>query len=72
MTLEVTVDHDLCLGAQRCLYLAPSVFELGGSGQAEVVDLTAIGEAELVEIARQCPNFAITVVRDGEVVVGGD
>jgi ferredoxin len=72
MGLEVTVDHGLCLGAQRCLYLAPGVFELDGSGQAEIVDMTAIGEAELVEVARQCPNFAITVVRDGEVVVGGD
>lgn len=72
MGIEVTVDHDLCLGAQRCLYLAPGVFELDGSGQAEVVDLTTIAEEELVEIARQCPNFAITVVRDGEVVAGGD
>ena len=70
MGLEVTVDEGLCLGAQRCAYLAPKVFELNGSGQAEVVDPTAIGEPELVEVARQCPNFAITVVRDGEVLVG--
>jgi ferredoxin len=72
MALEVTVDPDLCLGAQRCAYLAPAVFELNGSGQAEVVDPTAIGETELVEIAGQCPNFAITVRRDGEVLAGGD
>jgi ferredoxin len=72
MALEVTVDHGLCLGAQRCIYLAAGVFELNGSSQAEVVDPTAIAEAELVEIARQCPNFAITVVRDGEVLVSGD
>jgi len=72
MGLEVTVDDGLCLGAQRCAYLAPQVFELNGSGQAEVVDKMALPEAELLEVARQCPNFAITVVRDGEVLVGGD
>jgi ferredoxin len=72
MALVVKVDPDLCLGAQRCAYLAAGVFELNASGQAEVVDPTAIGEAELVEVARQCPNFAITVARDGEVLAGGD
>ena len=72
MALEVTVDAGLCLGAQRCLYLAPKVFELNAAGQAEVVDPAAIPEADLVRIAEQCPNFAITVSRDGEVFVGGD
>ena len=72
MALEVTVDEGLCLGAQRCLYLAPTVFELNASGQAEVLDPASISEAELIEVARQCPNFAITVIRDGEVLAGGD
>ena len=72
MALEITVDHDLCRGAQRCVYLASEVFELNESSQADVVDPAAIGEAELVEVARQCPNFAITVVRDGEILVSGD
>lgn len=72
MSLEVSVDRGLCLGAQRCVYLAPAVFELNGSSQAEVIDPAGMPEAEVVEVARQCPNFAITVVRDGEVLVSGD
>ena len=72
MSLEVRVDEGLCIGAQRCVYLAPAVFDLNAGGQAEVVDATALAEEQLVEIARQCPNFAITVVRDGVVLVGGD
>ena len=38
MGLDVTVDEGLCLGAQRCAYLAPTVFELNASGQADVLD----------------------------------
>ena len=72
MSLEVRVDDGLCLGAQRCLYLAPAVFDLNAYGQAELIDATALCEDELIAVARQCPNFAITVVRDGQVVVGGD
>jgi ferredoxin len=72
MALEVTVDEGLCLGAQRCAYLAPAVFELNAAGQAEVLDPASVPDEQLVEVARQCPNFAITVVRDGEVLVGGD
>lgn len=72
VALEVTVDEGLCLGAQRCLYLAPTVFELSAAGQAEVVDPASMPEADLIAVARQCPNFAITVRRDGEVLVGGD
>ncbi|HEV8627762.1 MAG TPA: hypothetical protein VG034_25265 [Acidimicrobiia bacterium] len=48
------------------------MFELNGGGQAELIDATALPEEQLIEIARQCPNFAIIVVRDGEVVVGED
>jgi ferredoxin len=72
MALEVTVDEGLCLGAQRCIYLAATVFELNAGGQADVLDPGSIAEADLIAVAQQCPNFAITVVRDGEVLVGGE
>ena len=72
MALEVTVDEGLCLGAQRCAYLAPTVFELNAAGQADVLDPGSVSEADLIAVARQCPNFAITVTRDGEILVGGD
>ena len=72
MSVEIRIDEGLCLGAQRCLYLAPAVFDLNGNGQAEVIDPAGLPDEELIEVARQCPNFAITVLRDGHVVVGGD
>jgi len=72
MSLEVRIDDGLCLGAQRCVYLAPAVFDLNANGQAEVLEAGALSDDELIAVARQCPNFAITVLRDGEVVVGGD
>jgi ferredoxin len=72
MSVEVRVDDGLCLGAQRCVYLAPATFDLNANGQAEVLDTGALSDDDLIEVARQCPNFAITVRRDGEVVVGPD
>lgn len=72
MALQVTVDDGLCLGAQRCIYLAPLVFELNAAGQAEVLDPASVGEDDLIAVAKQCPNFAITVIRNGEILVGGD
>lgn len=72
MPFEVTVDEGLCLGAQRCIYLAPKVFRLNAAGQAEVLDPASIPEADLITVAQQCPNFAITVIRDGEILVGGE
>ncbi len=70
MSLEIRVDDGMCMGAQRCVYLAPDVFTLNDLGQAEVLDPGARSEDELIEIARQCPNFAIIVKRDGQVLVG--
>jgi ferredoxin len=72
VSLEVRVDPGLCMGAQRCLYLAPRTFALDPRGVAVVLDAGALPENELIEVARQCPNFAITVVRDGDVLVGDD
>jgi ferredoxin len=70
MGLEVRVDPGLCMSAQRCVYLAPKTFTIDATGVAVVLDTSALPEDELIEVARQCPNFAITVVRDGEVIVG--
>lgn len=58
------------MSAQRCVYLAPTAFAIDATGVAVVLDTTALPDDELIEVARQCPNFAITVVRDGEVLVG--
>ena len=71
MALEVEVDPGLCIGAQRCVYLAPEIFEMGEDGFAHVLEASAPGlEETIIQIARQCPNYAILVRRDGEVIVG--
>lgn len=70
MSLEVWIDPDLCMGAQRCVFLVPEVFEMTARGVAVVRDPRGRAETEVVEAARQCPNFAISVWRDGEVLVG--
>lgn len=68
--IRLTIDRGACMGAQRCVYLAPRVFRLGEDGIAEIVDADALSEDEIVRVARECPNFAIHVVRDGVVLVG--
>jgi len=71
MALEVVVDPGLCIGAQRCTYLAPDLFELGEDGVARVITGSGADlDEKVIEVARQCPNFAIFVRRDGEVIVG--
>lgn len=73
MALEVEVDQGLCIGAQRCVYLAPEIFEMGGDGFAHVKLGSSDGlEEQIIQVARQCPNYAILVRRDGEVIVGED
>lgn len=68
---EVRVDADLCMGARRCVYLRPDVFDVGADGTAYVKDGALLGEA-VVDAARACPNFAIEVRRGQELVVGTD
>jgi ferredoxin len=68
--IVVRIDPGSCMAAQRCAYLAPQVFRLGGDGIAEVVDPAAASADRVIEIARECPNLAIRVWRDGILVAG--
>ena len=73
MSLEVEVDPGLCIGAQRCVYLKPDIFEMGEDGFARAKPVAGRElEEEIIQVARQCPNYAIIVRRDGEVIVGED
>lgn len=64
--LSVVVDHGMCMGVEACVHAAPMSFVIEGGvarGFAEPEDpLEAVLEA-----ARACPNFAITVLVDGAV-----
>lgn len=61
MSLQVTVDHDLCVGNGQCAFLAPGVFEHNENRQSEVVDPVAAPVELVVQAATYCPTGAITV-----------
>jgi len=65
--IVVTVDPQLCMGVRSCLHVAPGSFELDGMTARGVTD-PGDDVATLVEAAAACPNFAITVEVDGELV----
>lgn len=62
----VTVDRDACMGAQECMEVAPGVFRPDDAGKATVHDPAAADLDTVIEAARRCPNFAITVEVGGE------
>ena len=70
MTLDVSVDHDLCVGSTMCVLTAGSVFALDDEGQSVVEDPDGADRATILDAAAQCPMEAISV-RDpdtGEVL----
>lgn len=69
MGLQVVVDPDLCMGSGNCAYWLPGVFELDDEGYAFVVDPAGASEEEIVMAAQRCPTHAISVERDGQVLV---
>jgi ferredoxin len=69
VALEVTVDAGACMGAGECSFHAPGVFDHDDAGIAFVVDANAAPEETVVQAARCCPNFAISVTKDGEKLV---
>ena len=72
MTLKVTVDPDLCYGSGACVSRQPGVFAWDAEGVATVVgDGAALGQEELVTVARSCPVAAISVYDDDLVVHQG-
>ena len=62
MALDITVDHDRCVGSTMCVLTADEVFALDEDGQSVVVDPDAASTATIVDAAAQCPMEAITVV----------
>lgn len=69
--IEVRVDRELCLGARQCSFVTPEVFSHETDGTAVVGDPRAAPLERVLEAARICPNFAITVIADGEVLHEG-
>jgi ferredoxin len=64
VTLEISIDRDVCMGSGNCSFWAPGVFDLDDEGIAIVVDPDAAPEEKILLAAEGCPTQAITVHRD--------
>jgi ferredoxin len=72
VTVEVRIDHDVCMSSGECAFHLPAVFDVDDeTGQGVVKDdaVASATEDALVDVARRCPNFAISVFRDGDQLV---
>ena len=59
--VEVTVDRTVCIGAQVCRAIAPTVFDIDDEGLAFVVAGATVPLALVEQAARECPTSAIHV-----------
>jgi ferredoxin len=65
VTLEITIDRDVCMGSGNCSFWAPGVFDLDDDGIAIVLDASAASDDKIVLAAQGCPTQAIAVF-DGD------
>lgn len=75
MTIEVTVDPELCIGSGDCARVAPRAFRLddvAGVSSSAPDGVIATDPAVVVQAARGCPTQAIRIVSDGAVVHGSN
>ena len=70
--MDIAIDWDRCMGSGNCLFWAPKTFDLSEDGHAVVLDPAATDEDRLRVAAEGCPVGAITLSRDGVVVVLGE
>lgn len=63
--MKVTVDPDRCVGNGICEAVAPDLFEVGDSGQVElVVDEIPPKKEQLAQKAvESCPALALSIAR---------
>jgi ferredoxin len=63
MTVQASIDRDVCVGTGMCEATAPDLFEVGDDGVGRV--LRSDVPTELVEAAREaadnCPTRALAV-----------
>ena len=70
--ISIRVDDGMCMGARSCIHAAPASFALDATGVAQGLAEPGDSLDAVLEAARACPNFAITVLVDGEVVFDPD
>ena len=60
--LQVSVDHDVCVGNAMCTHIGPKSFALNDDRQSEVINPEGEPREVVLEAAEACPVSAITVV----------
>jgi ferredoxin len=60
--LQITVDHNVCVGNAMCEAFASNTFALNENRQSTVVNPAGDSEEMVLEAAENCPVSAITVV----------
>jgi ferredoxin len=65
--MRVHVDQEKCQGQNRCVALAPLLFEIDDYGTASAVDDGLVArefEADAALAVDNCPEFAISITDD--------
>jgi len=60
--IQVSVDHDICVGNAMCITIATKAFKLNDERQAVSADPDGDTEAIIMEAAENCPVAAIKVM----------
>ncbi|MEV6618295.1 ferredoxin [Streptomyces sp. NPDC051051] len=67
--MDITIDHDRCIGAGQCALIAPAVFDQRDEDGLAVLLVDRPGSdlhAAVQEAADSCPLSAISVREDRE------
>ncbi len=71
MALEININREICMGSGNCSFWAPDVFDLDDDGVAIVISADGSPEEKVILAAQGCPTQAISISRDGEIIVQG-
>ena len=63
--LEIRIDTAACRAAGECVSRAPESFAIGDDAKARWIESSRESAEQIIAAARSCPNFAISVCRDG-------
>jgi ferredoxin len=72
MSVEVSVDPELCIGSGDCVRLVPTAFRLDESESVShpTAEAGTVPLEQLLDAARSCPTQAIVIVDDAVVLHG--
>jgi len=70
MSVDVSIDPELCIGSGDCVRIVPVAFHLDDDAAvSRPTPAAATSDLELLlQAARSCPTQAIRIARDGAVL----